>query len=365
MEDVFAIQDEIARAVVEALKVELLGEPGAPLVTALTDDLEAYELYLKGRHYWSRRYEYGLQTAIQFFEEASEKDPDFALPYTGIADTHAVLGLYAFVPPLEARERAGTALEKATALGPDLPEVLYSRGFVRMVFGGPLDEVERTFARGLELDPNQGLARAWRGLTLIDQGLWEQGLEEAREAAEREPYSAYLQGVASLAFLWVRNAPGGIPFAERALALEPDGVLGLYSLGYLYSQVGRHEEAVDLLTRCVETTGGHHNFLSWKTSVLAPAGRLEEVESIRKKLLAMYDPAEPKGIAYSIGTVYVSLGDGENAVEWLKKGIEEGFPARNHVVFPQYDAIRGHPGFAAIIEGLGLPPLWADPSLGR
>ena len=363
MEDVFAIQDEITRAVVEALRVELLGEPDAPLVTAPTDNLEAYELYLKGRHYWSRRYEYGLQTAIEFFEEASQKDPDFALPYTGIADTHAVLGLYAFVSPREARERASTALEKATALGPELPEVLYSRGLVGMIFGDPLDEVERGFARVLELDPSHGLARGWRGLTLLVQGHWEEALGEVREAAEGEPHSAYLQGLAGLAFLWTRDATGAIPFAERALKLEPDGVLGLYILAYSYSLVGRHDEAVSLIARVVEQTNRHHNFLSWQTSVLAPAGKLDEVESIRKELLAMYDPAEPTGIAFSVAAVYVSLADGDNAVKWMKKGLEEGFPARAHVPFAQYDAIRGHPEFAAIIETLGLPALWADPEL--
>ena len=201
-------------------------------------------------------------------------------------------------------------------------------------------------------------------MTMINQGLWEQGLDEAREAAEREPYSAYLQGLASLAYLWVRDAAGGIRFAERALKLEPDGVLGLYVLAYLYSQVGRHEEAVDLFARCVEKTGRHHNFLSWQTSVLVPAGRLEEAESTRKELLARYDPAEPEGIAFSMAAVYASLGDEENGVKWLRKGLEEGFPARNHIPFPGWDGIRGHPEFAKIIEELGLPALWADPALG-
>jgi len=365
MEDVFAIQDEITRAVVDALRVELLGEPDAPLVTAPTDNLEAYELYLKGRHYWDRRYEYGLQTAIQYFEEASQKDPDFALPYTGIADTHVVLGLYNFVPPLDARERAGAAIEKATGLGPELPEVLYSQALLGMLFDGSLDESERILARVLDLDPNHGVARGWRGIALIAQGHWEAGLNEAREAAEREPHSGYIQGLVGLEFLWARNSAGGIPFAERALELEPDGVLGLYVLGFLYDTVGRHDEAVDLMARVVEKTDRHHTFLAWYTSVLASAGRVEESESILKEVLAMYDPSQPRGVAGSLGGIYAGLGDADNAVSWMNKGLEEGYAARMHITFPQYDPIRGHPGFARIVENVGLPALWADPTLGK
>ncbi len=364
MEDVFAIQDEIARSVVEALRVELLGESDAPLVTAMTDNLEAYELYLKGRHYWSRRYEFGLQTALQYFEEASEKDPAFALPYTGIADTHAVLGLYAFVPPLEARERARAALEKATALGPELPEVLFSRAFFGWIFDGHLDESERTLARALDLKPSHGEARGWRGMILIAQGHWQRGLDEGKQAAEREPHGAYVQALAGLSFLWAREASGGIPFAERALKLEPDGMVALYTVGLLYSGVGRHDEAVHLLARVVESTGRHPLFLSMYADVLSRAGREEEVESILRELLATHDPARPMGVAFAMGEVYGALGDGDNAVKWLNEGIDEGFPAALHLPFPQCDPIRGHPGFAAIVERVGLPAVWTEAKLG-
>ncbi len=267
------------------------------------------------------------------------------------------------MPPLEALERAGVALEKATALGPELPEVLYSQALVGFIFDGRLDESERTLARVLDLDPSHGEARGWRGLTLIAQGRWQQGLDEVKAAAEREPHSAYLQGLAGLGFFWAREASGGIPFAERALKLEPDGVLELYVLGYLYSAVGRHEEAVNLLGRVVEKTGRQHLFLSGYASALSRAGKVEEVESVLRELLAMYDPAIPLGVAFAVGGVYAALGDGDNAVKWSNKGIEEGVPARTLVLFAQYDPMRGHTEFAAIVENVGLPALWADPVL--
>ena len=364
MEDVFAIQDEITKAVVEALRVELLGEPDAPLVTAMTDNLEAYDLYLKGRHYWSRRYEFGLQTALQYFEGAAQKDPHFALPYTGIADTHAVLGLYAFVSPLEARERARAALDRATKLGPELPEVLYSQAFVGLIFDGGVDESERIFAKVLDLAPSHNIARLWHGLALVAQGRWPQGLDELKEVAEREPHSAYMQIITGLGFLWARDAPSGISFGERAVKLEPDGVLGLYGLGSLYAAVDRHDEAVRLLERVVETTERHHVLLSMFASVLTRAGRVEEVKSILNELLAMYDPALPTGVAHSVAEVYAALGDGANATKWLSTAIEEGFPTKLHLLFSANDPIRGHPEFAAIIERVGLPDLWADSTLG-
>ncbi len=234
-----------------------------------------------------------------------------------------------------------------------------------MIFDGSVDESERTLSRVLDLDPSHGVARGWRGIALTTQGRWEEGLNEVREVAEREPHSAYIQGLVGLVFLWTRKAVGGIPFAERSLELEPDGVLGLYTLGFLYGAVERHDEAVDLLVRVVEKTGRHHMFLAWYSSVLAAAGRVEEAESILSEVLAMYDPSQPIGVAGSIGEIYAGLGDGDNAVTWINKGLEEGYAARMHVPFQPYDPIRGHPGFAGIVESLGLPALWADPTLER
>jgi len=95
------------------------------------------------------------------------------------------------------------------------------------------------------------------------------------------------------------------------------------------------------------------------------SGRVEEAESILKEVLAVYDPTQPKGVAGSISGIYASLGDGDNAVSWMNKGIEEGYAARMHIVFPQYDSIRGHPGFARIVESIGVAAFWAHPTLGK
>ena len=167
--------------------------------------------------------------------------------------------------------------------------------------------------------------------------------------------------------MWMKNRQGcdvGL-LHHCGHKLEPEGVLGLYALGFLYSMVGRHDEAVDLLARVVEKTDRHHEFLTYYAYVLAAAGRVEEAESILKEVLAVYDPTQPKGVAGSISGIYASLGDGDNAVSWMNKGIEEGYAARMHIVFPQYDSIRGHPGFARIVESIGVAAFWAHPTFGK
>jgi hypothetical protein len=119
-----------------------------------------------------------------------------------------------------------------------------------------------------------------------------------------------------------------------------------------------------LIERVVETTERNPTFLAMLALILSAAGRMEEVHSILHELLARYDPDLPTGVAHSVGEIYAALGDGDNATEWLNRGIEEGFPARLHLLFPGFAPIRGHPEFAAIIEKVGLPALWADPAPG-
>ncbi|UCC83666.1 MAG: hypothetical protein JSW46_01660, partial [Gemmatimonadota bacterium] len=170
LEDIFAIQDEIARAITDTLRVTLLGEQDEPLVKVATKDPGAYDLYLMGRHCWVRRYKVGLQTALQYFQKAIERDPDYALPYTGIADVHTILAIYGLLDTAEAQGIAENAAKRAMALDPELPEAHFSTGLIHNSFHVDWDNGDGSLKRAVELNPNFAAALAWRGMALVDVG---------------------------------------------------------------------------------------------------------------------------------------------------------------------------------------------------
>ena len=174
IDDVFAVQDEIARAIVEKLKVNLLGGADAPLVRQLTGDPEAYNAYLKGRYYWNRRYAGGMQKGMQCFQQAIERDPDFALPYSGLADCWNILAFYGYVPPTVGFPKAKAAALKALEIDDRLAEAHTSLAWATTFFDWDWRTGEREFQRALQLDSDYGMAHLWYAFFLSAMGRTEE-----------------------------------------------------------------------------------------------------------------------------------------------------------------------------------------------
>ncbi|UCH84438.1 MAG: hypothetical protein JSW50_01745, partial [Candidatus Latescibacterota bacterium] len=187
LEDVFAIQDEISLAIVDKLKVKLLGEERTKLVKRGTVNQDAYILYLKGRYFWNRRYEGGLQKAIEHFQQAIEKDPGFALAYSGLADGFGVLATYGFHPPKDAFTRAKKATEMALKIDGSLAEAVASQAYTRMFFDWDWPAAERGYKRAIDLNPNYETAHYWYGILLSIMGRVEESIQEMERARELEP----------------------------------------------------------------------------------------------------------------------------------------------------------------------------------
>ena len=178
LKDVFAIQDEISRSIVDSLRPTLLGEEEHTLVTPPTRSLEAYDHYLRGRHYWEGRYEKGLETALRYFEKAVEMDPEYALPYTGVADSYAVLGLYGYLRPQGAGERAKSMAERAVELDDGLSEAHASLALYHLLYSWDWDRGGAEFRRAIELNPDNAKAHVWLGLLRAVQGRFEEAVEQ-------------------------------------------------------------------------------------------------------------------------------------------------------------------------------------------
>jgi len=199
MEDIFAIQDEISLAIVDKLKVKLLGEEKAALVKRYTDNLEAYSLYLKGRYHWSKRTPEGIKKAIQHFKQVIEKDPNYALAHAGLADCYSMLEQARVLPAKEAFPKAKAAVTKALEIDETLAEAHTSLAFVRWYYDWDWAGAEKEFLRAIELNPNYPTGHQWYAVYLAEMGRPAEAISEIKKAQELDP----LLVIINIASAWI------------------------------------------------------------------------------------------------------------------------------------------------------------------
>jgi TolB-like protein/tetratricopeptide (TPR) repeat protein len=222
--DIFEIQDEISHAVFDALDVEVYGAK-RPRVVPGTRDVEAYNLYLMGRHQFHKRTEESLRSALRFFEQATERDPGFALPYTGLADSYSLLSAsgegYGQIPVEEAIAHAAPLVEKALELDPHLAEAHASRGFLDRLREDSAG-AERALRRALELNPDYSTARSWLGLTLMDLGRLREARAEFQRAWEADPLSPIIGSNLGYALLKAGEIEAARELFQRVMEIAPE-----------------------------------------------------------------------------------------------------------------------------------------------
>lgn len=355
LEDVFAIQDEITASIVGALQVELLGDEGARLSRVGTKNPKAYDLYLKGRYYWQRRYRVGLDAALDFFQRALEEDPGFALSYAGIAEAYWALGTYGMVAPDTARTRAMEASERAVELGPGLAESYCARGVLRADLEYDLQGAMEDLERALDLDPQHARAEAWRALYL---GAWAGGDSREAEAAVRRaielaPESRYIRAVGGLAHLIGGRLDEAAEHLDRVLDDDPEMVLGLFTRALVHNGRGEHGEAVELLEKAAALTNRASFILALLGAVLGAGGRTTAARDVLAELEERAGREGQYVPPLHLATVEAQLGRREEALDHLARHAEAGYAGLGPFVsFGVLDVLRGAPRFDALLAKL-------------
>ena len=244
MEDVFEIQDDIARAITERLKVTLGAGARRP-----TTNAEAFELYVKGRHYWHQRSPATLRVAIQCFEQTIKLDPEYALAYAGLADCYGILRFYGWISGDAGRPPAHAAMTQAVKLAPHLWEVNFSRGFYTFYFERAWREAEPHFEKAIAINPRSSLAQVYKGVFLATAGRAEEALTHAKLACQLDPLSPTIHCTASAALSSLGQFEAAERMAQQALELQPDFLFGLWVRGLALCGLGRSEEAIEPLER--------------------------------------------------------------------------------------------------------------------
>ena len=233
MADVFDMQDEIASAIAERLKVTLSG-----VVKPSTRNLDAYELYLKGRYHWHQRTPAAVRLAIQCFEQTIELDPRYALAYAGLADCYGVLRVYGWVLAEIGRPPAHAASARAMALAPELSEVNFSRAFFALYFEREWREAGPHFRKAIAINPRSSLAQAYYGMFLATEGREEDAMTYSTRACQMDPLSPLIHGFSTVTYFCLGRFDLSERAARLALDLQPDYLLGLWSYGLALSGLG-------------------------------------------------------------------------------------------------------------------------------
>jgi TolB-like protein/Tfp pilus assembly protein PilF len=244
MKDVFDIQDEISRAIVDALKIKLVGEAATRLVKRYTENLEAYTLYLKGRYYWNKRTEPGLTKGIEYFEKAITKDPGYALAYAGLADCYNVISHYGAVPPKASVPKAKIAAIKALEIDDALVEAHTSLAFALYNYDFAWLAAEKEFQRAIALNPNYATAHHWYAIYLATRGRLEEAIAEMQRARELDPLSLIINTEVGWMLYFGRHYNQAIEQYQKTLEMDPSFAVAHWGLGLAYQQKAMPQEAI-------------------------------------------------------------------------------------------------------------------------
>ena len=354
LEDVFAIQEEISRAIVSGLRGRLLGPEVTHLVRPATDDLEAYTLYLKGRQLWNRRTEEALRLGLRHFERALERDPQYAMAHSGVADSYCILGFYTVLPPEEAFPKAKAAALRALQLDPRLSEARPTLAYVNMYHEWNWEEAERQFRTAISSNPGYATAHQWYGNFLSLMARDDESFAEFAKAVTLDPLSSLKLGALGWSYYFARRFDDAVAQCRRALELDPQLAVAHLWLGLGLDGAGLAQEAIGAYEEAVRLTRGEPLALAFLTHGLARAGRVVEAEQRFRELRELSTRRYVS--SYDLAVICAGMGQVNDALEMLERGYQE----RTHwmallQVDPRLDSLRETPRFAQLVESMKFP----------
>ena len=354
MGDVFAIQDEIAGAIIDKLRIKLLPGDKAAVVKRHTDSVEAYHLYLKGRHFWNRRFAPGvLGKAIECFQQAIETDPSYGLAYAGLADCHNLRGVFQFCAPREAFPIATAAAEKALEIDSTLAEPHAALAYNRLLYAWDWPGAEGEFKLALELNPNYALSHLWYAQYLCAMARFDEAIAEVKRAQESDPLSLGINANVGLVFYWARQYEQAVEQLEKTIELDPNFGLAHIYLAHPLIQQGRYNEAIAAIKKSMERT----QLMPLAISKLGYAYSLRgDRARARRALMEAEARFQELGLPSTVlAEIHAGLGDREKFFECLYKGYEERSPLLAWLkIYPEHDAMRSDGRYDELLRRMGL-----------
>jgi serine/threonine-protein kinase len=351
--DVFAIQDEITQSVVEKLEPRLRNQSRSP--RRHTENPEAFEVYLRGRHFWYQRTEASLRAGINCFMTAISMDPDYALAHAGLADSFSVMRPWCYVGAAEAKERAERAAMRALELDPMLAEAQYSMALYKQWFTEDWFEAEPYFEKAIALHPRASVAIVQHANFLAVRQRFDESIRGTERAIALDPLSPIVYGIGAASMHACRRYDRAVELARRALELYPGFAIALYALGVASSQTGDCDGAVEACSRLVEITNRASVAIGMLGNAYATAGRTSEarllLDELAERSSRQYvDPLCPI-------LTYAGLRDWDNVADQLEALIRVRGPFANVacLLSPYLGELAVQPRFQRLFRRLRLP----------
>jgi serine/threonine protein kinase/Tfp pilus assembly protein PilF len=351
MQSILALQSGVAQAIAEQIRVAVSPEERARLARSRSVNPEAYESYLKGRHFWELRTREGLQMSLGYFERAVQIDSQYALGYEGLADAYFILGDNRFLPTRETAPKAKVAVRKALDLDDSLAEAHATQASLLQFFDWDWNGAAREFKRALELNPGYATAHHWYSQYLTSMGRHDEAIAEMELARKLDPLSPRINANLGAAYFFARRNDQAIQKLQNAVALSPDHALSHAHMATAYSEKGMHEEAIAEAQRAIEI--GEPQGKLYLARILARAGKLEEARAmIEKTLLSKQEYVSSD----SLCVAYAALGETGKALNALGKAYEERSTGIvNMLVEPGFDPLRKDPRFKDLLRRMKFP----------
>lgn len=352
--DALTLQGQVARAVAQQIRIKINPREEAALSNKKAVNPDAYEAYLKGRYFWNKRTGNGLKTAVAYFDQAIDTDPNYAQAYTGLADTYALMGdwQYGVMAPKEAFPKAKAAALQALKLDNTLAEAHTSLAFCFDIYAWDWDSAEKEFKEAIELNPGYATAHHWYAWHLMVLGRNSEGIAEMRKAASLDPLSLIINADLAEALLVARDYNQSVQQSLNTITMDPNFAVAHYQLGQAYTQMQRFPEAIAEFHRATQLSGSDLGFKANLAYAYAASGRksdavnlLQEVESGSNQNFSN---------AAEVAMVYTGLGEKDQAMIWLEKAYEEHFNP-SILVRPCFDPLRADKRFQDLLRRVGIP----------
>ena len=352
--DIFSVQDSISQRVVRALVPQVTGEQQQRLAKRYTQNVEAYNLYLKGRFFWNKFDEDGLRRSIDYFNQAIAIDPDYALAYTGLANAYNVQGAFGFVAPVQTWPKAKAAAEKAIALDDTLANSHQALGGLKLMYEWDWPGAIRELRRAIELDPNEPGPHELYGYYFEVTGQLDKALLEIRRAQEVAPLSLIVNTDVATALYYQGNYKDAISVYRKTEEMDPHfPPPPLFVLPQIYEQMGEPEQAIAECQKALAVFGRDPAILSVLGYVYAVSGRRHEAQSIAAEIEGLWKRRYFSPVDGAL--VYAGLGNKDEAFAWLTKAYEARDPQLIWIkVEPELQSLQSDPRFAELLQRIGF-----------
>jgi DNA-binding SARP family transcriptional activator/TolB-like protein/Tfp pilus assembly protein PilF len=346
--DIFEVQSDIARQVIDRLGVTLAEPERRQLSATPAENHEAYTLYLKGRYFWNKRNKGSVQTAQSYFQQAVDIDPSYSLAWVGLADVWIFRGWYSLLPPRETFPKAKQAALRALQFDSTLAEAHASLGHIHLEFDHDWPAAEREYLRAIQIKPNYAIAHHWYGGFLSAMGRHEEALQHAETARTLDPIAPIIQTWKGLRYYFAGNHEAAIAEYLKALELDRDFAPAHWHMGWAYEETGRFNEGIAAAQRALAGDPENLLYLASLGRAYAKAGRTTDARAMLARLM---NAAKTRHVsAYHVAVIHLALGDTDVALDWLDRAYDEQSPWIGYLkVDPRVTSLRDHPRFQRLL----------------